>query len=84
MTFMPELFPGMIMEIPLYGVQMYVSEVSHTWDYNSGFNTQASTIGISATDGSGFYLFPKGGDLRPSGASGGVPISLPIRGRGLI
>lgn len=71
LTFMPELFPGMIMEIPLYGVQMYVSQVSHTWDYNGGFRTQVSTMGVSATDGSGFYLFPKGGDLRPSGASSG-------------
>lgn len=69
LTFMPELFPGMIMEIPLYGVQMYVSQVSHSWDYAGGFTTTVSTKGVSATDGSGFYLFPKGGDLRPSNSS---------------
>lgn len=72
LTFMPELFPGMIMEIPLYGVQMYVSQVSHSWDYSSGFTTTVSTKGVSATDGSGFYLFPKGGDLRPSGSRSGL------------
>lgn len=74
MTFMPELFPGMLMRLPLFKVQMYVTSVTHSWDYNSGsgFTTTASTMAISALDGSGFFLFPKGGDLRPSaGRSGG-------------
>lgn len=65
MTFMPEIFPGMLLRIPFFKVQMYVSTVTHSWDYSSGggFTTTADTMAISATDGSGFYLFPKGGDV---------------------
>lgn len=71
-TFMPELYPGMLMRLPEFKVQMYVTSVTHSWDYNgnSGFTTNASTIAVSATEGSGFYLFPKGGDLRPTGSGG--------------
>jgi hypothetical protein len=74
LTFMPELFPGMLMSIPSLGVQMYVSSVTHSWSYadKAGFSTDVQTMAISATDGSGFYLFPKGGDPRPSGG-GNVP-----------
>lgn len=65
MTFMPEVFPGMLLRVPFFKVQMYVTEVTHSWDYSSGggFTTSANTMAISATDGSGFYLFPKGGDV---------------------
>jgi D-alanyl-D-alanine carboxypeptidase len=65
LTFMPELFPGMLIRIPFFKVQMYVTSVTHRWDYNSGggFSTDIGTMAISSTDGSGFYLFPKGGDV---------------------
>lgn len=61
LTFMPELFPGMRMRIPAYGVQFYVSAVTHRWDLSSdqGFTTDASISAPSAINGSGFYLFPK-------------------------
>lgn len=71
LTFMPELFPGMLMEIPLFGVQMYVTSVTHRWDMTNkaGFSTDVQTMAVSATDGSGFYLFPKGGAIAPAGSS---------------
>jgi hypothetical protein len=44
-TFMPELFPGGKVGFPDHGLQMYIDEVTHSFDYTSGFTTQA---GLSA------------------------------------
>jgi len=66
MTFMPELWPGMLLKIPEFKVQFYVAEVTHSWDMNvgsSGFTTSATVQSPSALDGSGFYFLPKGGTL---------------------
>jgi hypothetical protein len=41
-TFMPELYPGGKVGFPDHGLQMYIEEVTHSWDYESGFTTQAS------------------------------------------
>lgn len=41
LTFMPELYPGGKVGFPEHGLQMYVEEVTHTWDYSSGFVTEA-------------------------------------------
>lgn len=41
-TFMPELFPGGKVGFPGHGLQMYIEEVNHSWDYESGFTTTAS------------------------------------------
>jgi hypothetical protein len=41
LTFMPELYPGGKVGFPEHGLQMYIEEVTHTWDYNSGFVTEA-------------------------------------------
>ena len=62
-TFMPEVYPGMLLAIPELGVQFYVTGVNHQWDFtnDSGFSTSIDVIAPSATDGSGFYLLPKGG-----------------------
>lgn len=80
MTFMPELFPGMLLRIPAYGVQFYVASVSHRWDMNSdsGFSTTAVVMAPSAMDGSGFYLFPKSTNFVPLGErrSGGIPVRM--------
>jgi hypothetical protein len=48
-TFMPELFPGMIIEIPNYredlkSFSFYVQEVTHTFSYAGGFSTSAILI----------------------------------------
>jgi hypothetical protein len=40
-TFMPELYPGGIVGLKDHGVQCYVEEVVHTFDYESGFTTEA-------------------------------------------
>lgn len=40
-TFMPELFPGGKVGFPDHGLQMYIEEVTHAFDYTSGFTTQA-------------------------------------------
>jgi hypothetical protein len=55
LTFMPELFPGMLACFPVYGVQAYVDSVTHNFDLTDGgggFTTQPnliswSTIGAS-------------------------------------
>jgi hypothetical protein len=41
-TFMPELYPGGKVGFPDHGLQMYIDEVTHQWDYTSGFTTQAN------------------------------------------
>jgi hypothetical protein len=41
-TFMPELFPGGKVGFPDHALQMYIEEVTHEWDYESGFMTQAN------------------------------------------
>lgn len=41
LTFMPELYPGGKVGFPEHGLQMYIEEVTHSWDYNSGFVTEA-------------------------------------------
>ena len=65
MTFMPELFPGMLLKIPEFKVQFYVAGVTHRWNLGTseGFSTEAIVMAPSATDGSGFYLLPKGGHV---------------------
>lgn len=41
-TFMPELFPGGKVGFPDHGLAMYIEEVSHDWDYTSGFTTMTT------------------------------------------
>ena len=82
LTFMPELFPGMLLRIPEYKVQFYCTSIIHSWDMNSeaGFTTQALVMAPSATDGSGFFLFPKSKVYRRNigdptfGVGGGVRV----------
>lgn len=40
-TFMPELYPGGKVAFPQHGLQMYISSVTHSWDYVDGFTTDA-------------------------------------------
>lgn len=40
-TFMPELFPGGKVGFPEHGLQMYIEEVTHTWDTTNGYETAA-------------------------------------------
>jgi len=51
MTFMPELFPGMRVQLADFQLQVYVKEVQHVCDYEQGFQTQA-VIMAPSTPGS--------------------------------
>lgn len=48
LTFMPELFPGGLVQFPEHGIQCYVDEVEHTGDNEGGFHTTASLSAPSA------------------------------------
>jgi hypothetical protein len=52
MTFMPEVYPGGIVGFPNHGIQCYVQEVVHTFDYEEGFETQATLMAPAAMRGS--------------------------------
>jgi cell wall-associated NlpC family hydrolase len=49
-TFLPELFPGMRVILAGHGLQVYVSEVTHTFDFENGFSTSAVIMAPSRTD----------------------------------
>jgi cell wall-associated NlpC family hydrolase len=60
--FMPELYPGMRMNLVNHNVCVYVESVIHTFDYQQGFQTYP-TISCPST---------------PAGGSDGLPIALGI------
>lgn len=39
LTYMPELFPGGLVSLPEHGLQLFIEEVSHEFDYEQGFST---------------------------------------------
>jgi cell wall-associated NlpC family hydrolase len=47
LTFMPELYPGMLLQVPAFSFQGYVNSVQHTWEFgdNGSFET---SVNISA------------------------------------
>ena len=47
LTFMPELFPGMRIELVGHGLQVYVSQVTHNCDFEAGFTTTATIMAPS-------------------------------------
>lgn len=68
LTFMPELYPGMLIQIPDFSFQGYVNSVTHTFQYgpNGGFST---SVNISAP-----------ARLSADGNSANVLIGLPSAG----
>jgi hypothetical protein len=46
-TFMPELWPGMLVQIPSFGFQAYVTTVTHTWQMGPG-GGYSTTVNIAA------------------------------------
>lgn len=60
MTFMPELFPGMRVNLVGHDITVYVNAVNHSFDFQSGFRTTASIMAPSKT--SAFVLPKKEGD----------------------
>jgi N-acetylmuramoyl-L-alanine amidase len=55
-TFMPELFPGTIIKLRSLNVNFYVNEVTHNFDYSSGFTTTATLMAPSTEDGYNFGM----------------------------
>lgn len=49
-TFMPEIYPGGLVGFKDHGINMYVDEVTHSWDYQNGFTTQANLTAPSSRD----------------------------------
>ena len=50
-TFMPELYPGGRVAFEEHGFQCFVDEVTHSFDYESGFTTTANLSAPSALKG---------------------------------
>lgn len=63
LTFMPELFPGMLIRIPAYGFQAYVHSVTHTWSLQdgAGFQTSVNIMAPSSTDANGLIGLARSG-----------------------
>lgn len=61
LTFMPELFPGMLAQLPSMRFQAYVTQVVHSFDFSNGggFRTSATIIAPSSMDG-GLFRPPRG------------------------
>lgn len=65
LTFMPELWPGMLLVLPSYGIQFYVNQVHHRAHFGAGggYTTEVSISAPSASDGSGLFGLPRGGRI---------------------
>jgi hypothetical protein len=50
LTYMPELFPGGIVSLPEHGLQLFIEEVSHEFDYENGFRTTVTFSSPSSTE----------------------------------
>jgi hypothetical protein len=51
MTFMPELYPGMRIELAGHHLSVYVSEVTHICDFEGGFTTTATILAPANPNG---------------------------------
>jgi hypothetical protein len=47
-TFMPEIFPGMRVNLVGHNLQVYVTEVTHSGDFESGFTTSMTIMAPSS------------------------------------
>jgi len=59
LTFMPEIYPGMLLVLESYGLQVYVTSVSHSFDFQGGFFTSVTVIAPASTKTSGLFGLPK-------------------------
>lgn len=68
-TFMPELWPGMLLRIPAFGFQAYVTTVTHSWQMGpgGGFTTSVNIAAPARLPGN-------------DGNSGGNLIGMPLAG----
>jgi hypothetical protein len=86
MTFMPELWPGMLLTLPTYGFQAYVQSVTHTFQFGpgGGFYTSAQVCAPARTTSGSrsdvFGLLPLAGSANPgtlAAASGAASTTQP-------
>jgi hypothetical protein len=67
LTFMPELYPGMLLCIPAYGIQGYITQTVDSWDLRGGgFSTTVSAAPWSSI----------GRNSHPAAA--GLPVGAPL------
>lgn len=70
-TFMPELFPGMRINLDGHNLQVYVTEVTHNFDFENGFSTSAQIMAPSSSNAAGnvmgFNNSTTGATAQPSG-----------------
>jgi NlpC/P60 family len=62
-TFMPEAFPGMLMQLD-DGFQAYITQVVHAWDFTDGgpgFTTECAIMAPSDWKNGGLFGLPNGG-----------------------
>lgn len=59
LAFMPEVYPGMLLYLEDYGLQVYVTGVNHTCDFQSGFRTDVTVVSPSGSNGSGLFGLPR-------------------------
>lgn len=98
MTFMPELWPGMILRLPEFNFQAYINEVQHNFQFgpDGGFSTSASISAPARINDqtSMFGLLPLGGQVYaqpiqpnttppPSSSLPQAIVTPPTRGPGL-
>jgi cell wall-associated NlpC family hydrolase len=63
-TFMPEAFPGMLLQLE-DGFQAYITQVQHNWDFTDGgpgFTTQCAIMAPSDYKNGGLFGLPNGGN----------------------
>lgn len=62
LTFMPELYPGMLLKFESFGIQAYITTVTHNFDFTGGgFTTTVEVIAPSTTaEGGGLYGLVRG------------------------
>jgi hypothetical protein len=68
-TFMPEIFPGGLVAFPNHSLQVYVESVTHTFDYESGFTTEAEISAPANTSRAGDRTDPLSFGLVRAGGS---------------
>lgn len=67
-TFLPELYPGMRVILSGHDLQVYVTSVTHTFDFEGGFHTQAEIMAPSRPDAANLMI-GQGGVLGPDDTS---------------
>lgn len=80
-TFMPELWPGMILRLPEFNFQCYITEVDHTFQFgpDGGFQTTSQICAPARIDDQTtmFGLLPLGGQVYAKPINPNKPVTPP-------